>query len=392
MGIGGAGCRVINKLRQTPGAQRVRLLAADTDRTGLETAALEPRNMLLAGEMWRGGKGCGGSVPDGKCAMGRARNDIANLISGSKMLLVTAGLGGGTSSGGISVVLAEAARQHIPAIALLTLPFSYEGNQRKKQARQALNEDIYNIADAVIALPNDLLFSSSALPSTTPLEEAFQMADEQMARTALALSELLCAGNLLNADFASFSNLLKRKKSSCAAGVGISRSEDGARRPELAFENMLNSPLLGGSSKLLDADAVIFNLLGGSDLSIGDVQAVFGLAEKFTRKDAALLCSASTAPEWQGLLQFTALAITFDKQQELPATKSSGRKLRAGAAQDMTDSLFAAPVEQPVLPFDHVSNGIMESTQKVVWNGEDLDIPTYIRRNIIIDNGKRLRK
>lgn len=388
MGIGGAGCRVIGTLRGMSAAERVRLAAADTDRAGLENSGLEPQNCLLAGEMWRGGRGCGGSVSDGKAAFGRARTEIANMLSGSSMLLVVAGLGGGTASGGIPVVLSEALRLHIPSVVLVTLPFSHEGNLRRRQAVQTLDEDIHNVADAVIAMPNDLLFS--VLPSTAPLAEAFRMADEQVARTALALSELLCAGNLLNADFASFSSLLKRRKNRCSLGVGVSRTEDGSRRPEIAFEQMLSSPLLGGSSRLAEADAVIFSLLGGPELAIGDVQAVFSLAERYVRPDTVMLTSASTAPEWKGMLQFSAVAIKFDRKEEIP---SSPENPPGGRRKSETEDLFGpAAVEQPVLPFDPVSKGIMESTQKVVWNGEDLDIPTYIRRNAVIDNGKPVRK
>lgn len=386
MGIGGAGCRVIGSLKQLSGGTRVRLLAVDTDRSGLESSGLPAEQQLLAGEMWRGGRGCGGSVQDGKIAVGRARSEVSAMLSGSQMLLIVAGLGGGTASGGIPVVLSEASKLHIPTVALLSLPFSHEGNLRRRQAAAALEEDIYALADAVIPLPNDLLFNS-ALPSTAPVREAFEMADAQIARTALALSEFLCAGNLLNADFASFSALLKRKKSHCALGVGISRIADGVRRPEMAFEQMLNSPLLGGSSQLLKADAVIFSLLGGEDLTIGDVQTVFNLGAKFIRQDATLLSSAATAPEWNGLLQFSALTIVFDKQEELAVSKKGGKK----QSRIEEESLFGSnAIEQPVLPFAHVSKGIMESTQKVVWNGEDLDIPTYIRHNEVIDTGKRV--
>jgi len=388
MGVGGAGCRVIGTLRQMSAAEKIRLVAADTDRSGLESSGLPADRCLLAGEMWRGGRGCGGNVGDGQIAFGRARTEIANMISGSSMLLVSAGLGGGTASGGIPVVLSEAMRLHIPSVVLVTLPFAHEGNLRRRQAVQALDEDIHKIADAVIAMPNDLLFS--VLPSTAPLAEAFRMADEQVARTALALSELLCAGNLLNADFSAFSALLKRRKSRCSLGVGVSRTEDGARRPEIAFEEMLCSPLLGGASSLTEADAVIFSLLGGPELAVGDVQAVFSLAERYTRPETVMLTSASTAPEWKGMLQFSAVAIKFDRQEEIAVPGKGGS---GGRRQSEQGSLFGdGAVEQPALPFDHVSKGIMESTQKVVWNGEDLDIPTYIRRNAVIDNGKPVRK
>ena len=389
LGIGGAGCRVLGTLRQLPGAERIRLLAVDTDRNGLEQSGLAPEYTLLAGERWRRGMGCGGSVSDGKSAVGSIRANIAGMLAGSDMLMVVGGLGGGTASGGVATVLSEASRLEIPNIALVTMPFSHEGNLRRRQASSALNEEIYNIADAVISLPNDLLFTN--LEPSTPAVEIYRFADEQMARTVLALTHLLCAGNLLNADFASFAALLKRKKSRCSIGVGISRPEDGVHSPEKIFEDMISSPLLGGSSRLLEADAVIFSLLGGDDLAIGDMQRIFGLGERFIKQDVTLLSSASTSPAWQGMLQFTAVAIKFEKTKAVSAGGKGSKKQQA--KEDDADSLFShASTEQLGLPFAQVSKGIMESTQKVLWEGEDLDIPTYIRREQVIDTGKRIAK
>ena len=387
MGVGGAGCRFLNTLKQTPGAERLRLLAVDTDRESLNNSGLPPENTLLAGENWRLGRGCGGNVSDGRSAIGNARGSIDTLLANTKMLMVIGGLGGGTGSGGIATVLSIGAKRQIPTIALVTLPFSHEGDQRRQIAANALDKTIYDTANAVIALPNDLLFSS--LSPTAPIAEAYKLADEQISRTALALSAQLCAGNLLNADFTTFSNMLMQTKSRCAIGVGVVRKENETIRPETAIENMLTSPLLGGCSNLLSADAVIFNILGGPSLSIGDVQTIFGQGVNFIRKDTAVLTSAATAPEWEGMIQFTALAIKY----KTPLKPQEETKRTSAAVREATGSLFGdTPIEQPALPFSQVSKGIMESTLKVTWRGKDLDIPTYIRDDINIDTGKIIPK
>ena len=389
LGIGGSGCRMISAMRRLPGAGRVRLLAVDTDREDLEKCGLPPEQTFLAGEMWRQGLGCGGNVIDGQRAVSKNRREISDMIRGSKMLLIVGGLGGGTATGGTAILLNEASKLHIPAMVMLSLPFSYEGENRRRQALAALNSDISHIADAVIVLPNDLFYAS--LPATTALESAFQLSSDEMARTALALSELLCSGNLLNADFASFAELLKRKKCLCSLGIGVSRTPDDPDTPEKIFSEMLSSPLLGGVSQLKEADAVIFSLLGGPELSIGAVQNIFGLGERYVRQNAVVLTSAATAPEWSGMLQFSALAIQYDRSSGIAETASlaaAGKPLTPPLNEDK-DSLFGnIGVEQPVLPFENVSKGIMESAPRVMWNGEDLDIPTCIRRNVVIDKGR----
>ena len=385
MGVGGAGCRFLKKLHNTSGAEHIRLLALDTDSESLNSTGLAPENILLAGENWRLGQGCGGDVSNGRNAIGNARSAIANMLSGSKMLMVIGGLGGGTASGGIPTVLSIGTKLQIPTLALVTLPFGHEGDQRRQTAVSVLDNEIYKTANAAIPLPNDLLFSS--LSPTTPLKEAYALADEQIARTALALSALLCAGNLLNADFTSFSNMLKQQKSRCAIGVGVSKLDNGLIRPETAIENMLTSPLLGGCSNLQNADAVIFNILGGPDLSIGDVQTIFSQSNNFIRQGAAVLTSAATSPEWSGQIQFTALAVKYTAPVK---PQTAVQRMPLAPAVEVSDSLFGSTeTEQPVLPFTQISKGIMESTLKVFWQNRDLDIPTYIRNDIAdIDNGK----
>jgi cell division protein FtsZ len=387
MGVGGAGCRFLNTLSKTPGAERLNLLALDTDRESLENSGLPPEKTLLAGENWRLGRGCGGNVSDGRSAVGNARNAIDSLLGNTKMLMVIGGLGGGTGSGGIATVLSAGAKKQIPTLALVTLPFSHEGDQRRQIASSALEKTIFDVANAVIALPNDLLFSS--LSPTAPIAEAYKLADEQIARTALALSAQLCAGNLLNADFTTFSNMLMQEKSRCSVGVGVARRDNGTLRPETAIENMLSSPLLGGCSNLQNADAVIFNILGGPSLSIGDVQTIFGKSVDFIRQETQILTSAATSPEWEDMIQFTALAIKYKK----PLKPQAESKHTGVSTREVTDSLFSNnSMEQPALPFVPVSKGIMESTLKVIWQGKDLDIPTYIRNEISIDSGKMVSK
>ena len=383
LALGGAGCRVMRELAGSSAAVGLRLLAADTDREALAASGLAPESRLLAGELWRNGRGCGGRELDGQRAFAHERSQLEKLLSGSEALIVVAGLGGGAGTGGVSVIPGICSKLRVPALFLLTLPFTLEGHSRRKLAERTLEGELISVADAVIALPNDLLFSS--LDAATPLAEAFEAADRELARTVLALVALLGAENLFNADFSGFSALLKRRKSFCSLGVGIAGAEVvPEKRVATAMDSLLSSPWCGGASRLLEADAILLSLLSGPGLSIGETRATLEEACRHLNPEAELLVAASSSPEWEGMLQLTALAIKFDERAELPVPEVQPRRGRSRRA--------AAPEEngavQLTLSLDPVDKGIMERTTPVHWNNEDLDIPTFVRRRIVIDNGR----
>ena len=388
MAVGGAGCRIMRILRTLPGAESVRLLAVDTDRAALESSGLPEENCLLAGEVWRGGRGCGGSELDGQRAVAHERPRLEDLLRGTGFLLVLCGLGGGTASGGMSVVSSVAAKLKLPNLFLVTLPFMLEGPRRRNLAEKVLAESLFDVADAVVTLPNDLLFST--LPGDVPLAAAFEMADRECAGTALALSAVLGAGNLLNADMASLTALLKRRKSMCSIGVGIVRGCPAEEVPEKLVSGMLASPLLGGPQVLKAADAAVISLLGGGDLSLGDVRNTLDLVAKYLPSDAEQLTAASSHPDWQGARQLCVLTIKYSEAAPDIRTRGAGVRTRPEplpAPSKPASSPRAG--EQLEFTLDPVSKGIMERTTPVIWENEDLDEPTFKRRNIVIDDGRR---
>lgn len=288
LGIGGTGCRIVGILRENPLSAPLRLLAIDSDSAGLERSGLPEEARLLAGARWRAGRGCGGSVLDGQRVVAHERSRIEKLLEGVPFLLVIGGLGGGTASGGMPVVLSVARKLEIPTLFFVSLPFTLEGHSKRKIAEDTVKEELLGLADAVICLPNDLLFS--VLESTTPLSNAFKLADQELSRTVLALTMVLLHGNLLAADFGNFITLLRRKKSFCSIGVGVASSEiDGESRGEAAMERLLHSPLLGGADKLGEADAVIFTLLGGPELSLGETKQLLELAGRQVKPETRLI-------------------------------------------------------------------------------------------------------
>ncbi len=387
MALGGAGCRVLRALSGNPLAAHLRLLAVDTDEGALRYSKVAEENCLLAGARWRRGRGCGGSAIDGQRAVAHERGVLERMIGSPDLLVVVGGLGGGTCSGGAQVILSVARKLDVPVIFLLTMPFTLEGHSKRHLAEETVKGDLVSIADAVLCLPNDLLFS--VLDANTPLTDAFRLADAELSRTVLALTSVLRHGNLLASDFGTFMTLVRRRKSYCSIGVGAAmRAEAGEQCNQLAMERLLASPLLGGADRLKTADAVVFSLLGGPELALGESKELLELVWRRPGAQSEVVVGPATSPEWAGMVQLCAVTVKFDAAAELPekevlTMERAGRRSRAGSAV-VTDD-----VEQPDLPsFEVVSRGIMEKTTPVIWRGENLDVPTFKRRNVLIDDGK----
>ncbi|MBO5762729.1 MAG: hypothetical protein J6R85_02565, partial [Lentisphaeria bacterium] len=331
-------------------------------------------------------------VLDGQRSLARERNQLMRMIENTPLLLVVGALGGGTGTGGAGVVLSVSRKCNVPAIFLLTMPFTLEGHSKRRLAEEALQNELLDVADAVLALPNDLLFS--VLPSTTPLAQAFAMADKELAGTALALTAVLRQGNLLAPDFADLISLVRRRKSFCSIGVGSASTEEcgaDADRGQLAVERMLQSPLLGGADKLSEADAVIFSLIGGPELSIGETRRLLELASTYVKPEAKLLTGASVEPAFEGRLQLCVMTLQFDSAGEMEnvevVEKRSAARRRSKHVPVVAAAAADAEGEQQLLPLNTLSKGIMEKTTQVIWNREDLDYPTFQRRSVVIDRG-----
>ena len=250
-GIGGAGCRVIRSLLS--GGCPFSLGAIDTDKEALAPLQEGKRvECILAGSgwTWREGSGCGGDVIRGEQAVAKERHAITEVMEGRKLIVTVAGLGGGVATGGCRTIASVARALKIPALFLLVTPFSFESFARRKNAEECI-EDLLPIADIVMRIPNDLLFSM--LPSETPFEEAFAKSCEELARSAVGVCGLLSCEDSLNSDYAGFMAMLKGKKCSCGLGVGCAEGSEGLDRCGIAVERMLESPFLGEIPEMTEA-------------------------------------------------------------------------------------------------------------------------------------------
>jgi cell division protein FtsZ len=390
VGLGGAGVKIVSRLTDSPHAGHLKLLAVDTDLNILDNSPLKEEQKFLADNKWRQGKGCGGNVLEGQRSISRERADIEDLISNSSLLIVTGGLGGGTATGGVAVLAGIAKKLQIPSIFIITMPFSLEGHSKRRTAENGVKE-LLPVADILLYLPNDLLFSS--LSGDTAVDQAFKMADNELARTIIGVSEIITHKNLLAASLSDIKEALNKKKSYASIGVGIADSNDGLNRNHIALQRMLDSPLLGGMEKIKEADTVIVSLTGGSDLKIDETKKTLEAFEKFISPECNLIVGANTAENYGDQVQITAIAVKFDAQSvknDQPQQMNFGVEKIKETPEDKSrlDDLFGgAELEQAELPLQNISRGIFLNTSPINYQGEDLDVPTFQRKGIIIDKG-----
>jgi cell division protein FtsZ len=387
VGVGKAGINVINTLTRLKPAQRLTLTAIDTDRETLDKCEVEKK--ILADSGWPKGVGCGGDVIKGQRALARERGTIARMVENSSLTIVTGGLGGGMTTGGAPIIASVLAEKKIPAIFMMTLPFSFEGHSRLRIADDGIKE-LLPAADVLLCLPNDLLFS--ALPADAPVEEAFAKADVEMARAILGMSELIRCKKMLSADFSSFRSILNNRKSTCCFGIGSASAGDGLTRSHIALERMLKSPFLGGSDQLREAHAVLLVMTGGPDLQIGEMKKTLEAAENLIPASARIITGVNTDASYEDNIQLTAIAVRYDKT-DAPEIKPVSHNLFTHKSVNHVRDRKHEPTQnndlfQDELPLQNISKGIFINSTPFMHKGEDFDIPTFQRKMIKIDKGE----
>jgi len=391
VGLGGCGIRILGYLRNNPRANWLVTLAVDTDGDFLAGAHADA--VINASADWNSktSAGCGGDVIRGERAISHERANLKEHIRGFSLLIVTGGLGGGTATGGVRTLASVAREEGIPAIFLFTTPFSFEAHSRRKNADDCLQE-IIPVTDVVLTMPNDLLFST--LPPDTPAEAAFATSAREMAGTIAGIASVLRCRDLLGTNFASFMRALHKRKASCGIGVGFAENSDGLDRCALALTRMLESPFLGGKEAMKRADAAIVTLTGGPDLELGELKRSLELAASVLPKTVDIFSGASICDEAADSVQMTAVIFQYAPESKPePMPKRPAKQTAAPVVADQGGELplhFTAAsdnAEEVELGLQSYDKGIFEKLPSVRFHDEDLDIPTYQRRNVYIDKG-----
>ncbi len=301
-GIGGGGGNAIGRMIQA-GLADVEFITINTDAQALKNSPAGTR--LQIGTQLTSGLGSGAKPEVGFRAAEEDRERIREVLSGADMVFLTAGLGGGTGTGASPIVAEEARNTGALTVAIVTLPFSFEGKERMANAMKGL-VDLEKHVDTLIVVPNDRV--SALSHESMSFLSAFSMADEVLANGVRAISELITIPGLINLDFADVRTIMQAR-GRALMGIGTAEGDERAVR---AAEEAIICPLLE-QSNINGAMGVIVNIKGGCDIRMREVQSAVNTVKKAAHPDANIIFGAVVDENERPEIQVTVIAAGFPK-------------------------------------------------------------------------------
>jgi cell division protein FtsZ len=302
VGCGGAGSNTVDRMFEE-GIHGAKLVAANTDVQHLVDVAADSK--ILMGENRTSGRGAGSLPQVGEEAALESQDDITEAVEGSDMVFVTAGLGGGTGTGSAPVVAKAARESGALTIAIVTTPFTSEGEVRRTNAEAGL-ERLRDVSDTVIVVPNDRLLDSVG---KLPIKQAFKVSDEVLMRSVKGITELITKPGLVNLDFADVRTVME-KGGVAMIGLGESDSENKAAD---SVNTALRSPLL--DIDISGANSALVNVTGGADMSIEEAEGVVEEIYDRIDPDARIIWGTSVDEELDGTMRTMIVVTGVDSPQ-----------------------------------------------------------------------------
>ncbi|CAA2984167.1 cell division homolog 2-1, chloroplastic-like [Olea europaea subsp. europaea] len=306
IGVGGGGSNAVNRMIESA-MKGVEFWIVNTDIQSMSMSPVFSENRLQIGQELTRGLGAGGNPDIGMNAAKESKEAIEEAVYGSDMVFVTAGMGGGTGTGGAPVIAGIAKSMGILTVGIVTTPFSFEGRRRAVQAQEgiaALRENV----DTLIVIPNDKLLT--AVSPSTPVTEAFNLADDILRQGVRGISDIITIPGLVNVDFADVRAIMANAGSSLM-GIGTATGKTRARDAAL---NAIQSPLL--DIGIERATGIVWNITGGSDLTLFEVNAAAEVIHDLVDPSANLIFGAVIDPSISGQVSITLIATGFKRQEE----------------------------------------------------------------------------
>ncbi|NLK24968.1 MAG: cell division protein FtsZ [Euryarchaeota archaeon] len=336
IGCGGGGSNTINRCVDA-GISGAQLCAINTDAKHLLTIRA-PRKILIGKTITRG-MGAGALPENGEAAARENDVDIRNFLSGSNIVFVTAGMGGGTGTGAAHYV-ATIAKEQIRAltIGVVTFPFKAEGTIRSENAMIGLNK-LRMVCDTTIVVPNDKLLE---LVPKLPVDAAFKVADEVLMQTIKGLTEIITKPGLVNIDYADIQTVMK-EGGVAFVGIGEATSDEDDR-VRASVHEALSSPLLG-EINLKDAKGVLIRVEGGPDMTVGEAQRAAQIVNDSVNERARIIWGCSVDPELEGVIKIL-LIVTGAQSQYMYGKGGAPTSEKMGGFEVPRQKLGAQP-QQP---------------------------------------------
>jgi len=366
IGIGGGGGNAVNRMIQT-GIEGVEFIAINTDLQALNSN--NARIKIQIGRQLTKGLGSGGRPDVGKEAAMEDTETLIEVLDGSDMVFLTAGLGGGTGTGASPILANLASEMGILAIAIVTLPFEFEGKVRAKQAMQGLT-DLKSAVDTVISIPNDRLLQTVNLD--TSVQDAFKMADDVLRQAVQGISELITKPGLINHDFADVKSIMKGM-GMAFMGTGLASGENRALE---AATRAISSPLLIDTS-IEGAQGVLINITGGKDMTLHEVSKASELIHSMAHPEANIILGTVIDESMKDMIKVTVIATGFESF----ARKEAFTPENISATSRKTTPPFPAQKETPPYPFEPKGNDVFWNRPAWERQWEPYETPSFIRKN-----------
>ena len=418
IGLGGAGANAVDRLKME-NLDRLQMAVINTDAQALNASPVQEKILIGAGVTR--GLGAGADPDLGLKAAEADREKIVEAVKDCDLVFLVAGMGGGTGSGAAPIVAEIAAEQGAVVVAFVTLPFSFEGGRRVKQADEGLLA-LRKVCDAVIPLPNDLLLQEAAEGET--VLDSFARADEWIGRGVKSIWSMMFRTGLINLDFATLRQAFHTRGGKTLFGLASGAGDDPVAD---ALDQLKTCPLLATPEFARKADRLLVNIVGGTDLTLPKVNEIMTAVTEQFGKEAHVIMGAVIDETCQGRVELMVLGTSdIGSRVFTPRRNPAARASRASAASASSASsggasaagqslvAVAAEVAEPALELEglaaepapkgktaakskatavaadqveltfgeHETRGTFEKSDKNLFEGQDLDVPTYLRQGL----------
>ncbi|MDD4511020.1 MAG: cell division protein FtsZ [Oscillospiraceae bacterium] len=304
LGIGGGGSNVVNRMVAS-GTKGVDFIAINTDKQALAVSSATYK--IQVGEKLTHGQGAGSDPEVGRKSAEENRGQIAKALEQTDMVFITAGMGGGTGTGGAPIVADVAKELGILTVGVVTKPFGFEGRRRMEQAESGI-EELRSRVDSLVIIPNERL--KLAVDQKITFANAFEIADDVLRQAVQSISDLIKNTGFINLDFADVSAIMK---DAGLAHMGVGRGA-GKNKAEEAAKMAISSPLL--ETSINGAKGVLVNVTGSKDIGLEEVETAANLVQQAAHKDALIIFGATFDDELEDEIRVTVIATGFDKADD----------------------------------------------------------------------------
>ncbi len=304
IGVGGAGNNVINRMIASD-VKGVEFVAVNTDKQDLEKSKC--KNKVQIGEKLTGGMGAGSKPDIGQKSAEESKALISQVLEGTDMVFITAGMGGGTGTGAAPVVAEIAREAGILTVGVVTKPFGFEGRRRMTQAEQGI-EELRSKVDSLVIIPNERL--KYATDQKITFANAFEIADDVLRQAVQSISDLIRDTGFINLDFADVTAIMK---DAGLAHMGVGRAA-GKGKAEEAARMAISSPLL--ETSINGAKGVLINVTGSMDIGLEEVEQAATLVQQAVHPDALTIFGATFDETLDDEIRVTVIATGFDEEQQ----------------------------------------------------------------------------